>query len=176
MPNSEMVIDSIENLNKAREIDKNLKITIHRAGALTKDLEGKELVNYKEFVENGVFIFSDDGKSLIDNNLADEAFKSVASLNSAIFQHCESNCHIKPGDIAPPNDNDSLIPIDEKEESEILLRDIELVAKYGTRYHAQHISSKKCVELIKEAKENNLPITSEATPHHILENLSLIHI
>ena len=128
-----MVIDSIENLNKAREIDKNLKITIHRAGALTKDLEGKELVNYKEFVENGVFIFSDDGKSLIDNNLADEAFKSVASLNSAIFQHCESNCHIKPGDIAPPNDNDSLIPIDEKEESEILLRDIELVAKYGTR-------------------------------------------
>ena len=25
MPNSEMVIDSIENLNKAREIDKNLK-------------------------------------------------------------------------------------------------------------------------------------------------------
>ena len=170
MPNSEMVIDSIENLNKAREIDKNLKITIHRAGALTKDLEGKELVNYKEFVENGVFIFSDDGKSLIDNNLADEAFKSVASLNSAIFQHCESNCHIKPGDIAPPNDNDSLIPIYEKEESEILLRDIELVAKYGTRYHAQHISSKKCVELIKEAKENNLPITSEATPHHILEN------
>ena len=75
MPNSEMVIDSIENLNKAREIDKNLKITIHRAGALTKDLEGKELVNYKEFVEIGDFIFSDDGKSIIDNNLADDAFK-----------------------------------------------------------------------------------------------------
>jgi Dihydroorotase and related cyclic amidohydrolases len=52
----------------------------------------------------------------------------------------------------------------------VLLRDIELVAKYGTRYHAQHISSKKCVDLIKEAKENNLPITSEVTPHHILEN------
>ena len=29
---------------------------------------------------------------------------------------------------------------------------------------------KKCVDLIKEAKENNLPITSEVTPHHILEN------
>ena len=170
MPNSEIVIDNIKNLNKARAMDNKLNINVHRVGALTKNLEGKELVNYKEFIENGVFIFSDDGKSLIDNNLADEAFKLISSLNAAIFQHCESSCHSEPGDIAAPNDDETLITIDEEEESEVLLRDIELVAKYGTRYHAQHLSSKKCVDLIKEAKENNLPITSEVTPHHILEN------
>lgn len=170
MPNSEIVIDTIEHLNTARKIDNALKINVHRVGALTKSLEGKELINFKEFIEHGIYIFSDDGKSLIDNNLAEEAFKTIASLNAAIFQHCESSCYTQPGDIAPPNDTEILIPINETEESTILLRDIELVAKYGTRYHAQHISSKKCVDLIREAKSSGLPITSEVTPHHILEN------
>ena len=78
MPNSEIPIDSIKNLKIAEEIDKKLKTQVHRVASLTKNLEGKELVNYKEFIENGITIFSDDGKSLIDNNLADEAFKQIS--------------------------------------------------------------------------------------------------
>ena len=65
MPNSEIPIDSIKNLKIAQEIDKKLKTKVHRVGALTKDLDGRELVNYKEFIENGITIFSDDGLSLI---------------------------------------------------------------------------------------------------------------
>ena len=45
MPNSEIVIDTIEHLNTARKIDNALKINVHRVGALTKSLEGKELIN-----------------------------------------------------------------------------------------------------------------------------------
>ena len=61
MPNSEIVIDSIENLNKAIEIDNKLNINVHRTAALTKQLKGTELVDYKEFIDNGIFIISDDG-------------------------------------------------------------------------------------------------------------------
>ncbi|MEC7841031.1 MAG: dihydroorotase, partial [Actinomycetota bacterium] len=93
MPNSEIPIDSIKNLRIAEEIDKKLKTKVHRVGSLTKNLEGKELVNYKEFVENGITIFSDDGKSLIDDHLADEAFKQISKLGGAVFQHCEKSCH-----------------------------------------------------------------------------------
>ena len=57
MPNSEIPIDSIKNLKIAQEIDKKLKTKVHRVGALTKDLDGRELVNYKEFIENGITIF-----------------------------------------------------------------------------------------------------------------------
>ncbi len=170
MPNSEIVIDSIENLNKAIEIDNKLNINVHRTAALTKQLKGTELVDYKEFIDNGIFIFSDDGMCLTNDDLAEEAFKTIASLNGAIFQHCEKSCHSNPGDIAPPNDKGSLVSIHESEESDVLLRDIKLVEKYGTRYHAQHISTKKCIKYLTEAKENSLPITSEVTPHHLLKN------
>ncbi len=170
MPNSEIPIDSIKNLKIAQEIDKKLKTKVHRVGALTKDLDGRELVNYKEFIENGITIFSDDGKSLIDDNLADEAFKKISALGGAIFQHCEKSCHSRPGDIAPPNADNDLIPINNDEELEVLARDLNLSEKYGTRYHAQHLSTYESVQLIKKAKEEGLSVTAEVTPHHILLN------
>ena len=75
MPNSQQPIDCIENLNLARSTDSLMKLNICRTGALTKNLQGKELVNFEKFVQNGVYIFTDDGKSLVDDNLAEESFK-----------------------------------------------------------------------------------------------------
>ena len=147
-----------------------LNIKVHRVGALSKNLDGKELVNFNEFVDEGVTIFSDDGKTLIDDDLSEIAFKEIAKLDGAIFQHCEKNCHTNPGDIAPPYNTSELITIHENEEFEIVKRDLDLVNKYKTRYHVQHVSSKKSVELIKDAKENGLPVTAEVTPHHLLKN------
>ena len=68
-----------------------------------------------------------------------------------------------------------MVPIVEKEETEILERDLTLVEKYKTRYHAQHLSSKKSVELIKKAKDKGLPVTAEVTPHHLMSSNEKIH-
>ena len=176
MPNSQQPIDCIENLNLARCTDSLMKLNICRTGALTKNLKGKELVNFEKFVQNGVYIFTDDGKSLVDDNLAEEAFKEVARLGGAIFQHCEINCHSNPGDIAPGKLNDELLEIHDYEETSILNRDLKLVEKYGTRYHAQHISTKSAVEILNEALDQKLPVTSEVTPHHLLKNNENIDI
>ena len=47
-------------------------------------------------------------------------------------------------------------------------RDIELLKDFPkARYHVLHISSKKTVELIKEAKSKNLPVSCEVSPHHL---------
>ena len=127
-----------------------MKLNICRTGALTKNLEGKKLVNFEKFIENGVYVFTDDGKSLVDDNLAEEAFKEVARLGGAIFQHCEINCHSNPGDIAPNKLSDELIEIHDYEEISILNRDLKLVEKYGTRYHVQHISTKSSVEILNK--------------------------
>ena len=65
MANSEITIDSIENLKLARSIDKKLDIKVHRVGALSKNLDGKELVNFNEFVDEGVTIFQMMEKHLL---------------------------------------------------------------------------------------------------------------
>ena len=68
MANSEIPIDSVENLKLAREIDQNLNIKVHRVASLTENLEGKKLINFSEFINEGIRIFSDDGKSLVEIN------------------------------------------------------------------------------------------------------------
>ena len=50
----------------------------------------------------------------------------------------------------------------------MLWRDIQLVRKTGVRYHAQHISTAGSIKIIREAKQDGLPVTCEATPHHLL--------
>ena len=170
MPNSSKIIDSLEALEEARKLDSSLSIEVHRTASLTKGLAGQEPIDYKKLTEHGVFIFTDDGLSVVDDNLAETIFRSINEVGAAVFQHCEKSCHTMPGDIAPPNDNSHLKAIHISEETEILNRDLKLVEKYGTRYHAQHLSTIESVELIREAKINNLPVTAEVTPHHLLAN------
>ena len=50
----------------------------------------------------------------------------------------------------------------------MLQRDLELVRRTGARYHVQHVSSAGSVDLIRAAKADGLPVTAEATPHHLL--------
>ncbi len=172
MPNSKYIIDNVDALIKAQKIDNTLDITVHRTGSLTKGLLGKEPTDYKKFISLGVTIFTDDGFSIVDDNLAEQIFKSIKNENGAVFQHCEKSCHTSPGDIAPPNDQGNLKPIHSSEETDILKRDLQLVEQYGTRYHAQHLSTAESVQLVREAKLNKLPVTAEVTPHHILVNNS----
>jgi dihydroorotase len=49
----------------------------------------------------------------------------------------------------------------------ILARDIRLVEMTSARYHVQHLSTARGVELIAAAKEKGLPVTAEVSPHHL---------
>jgi dihydroorotase len=53
----------------------------------------------------------------------------------------------------------------------MVFRDIALSRLTGTRVHIQHLSTEGAVELVRAAKAKGLPVTAEATPHH----LSLTH-
>ena len=45
-------------------------------------------------------------------------------------------------------------------------RDIALARLTGCRLHLLHVSTAGTVELVRRAKEEGLPVTAEATPHH----------
>jgi dihydroorotase len=48
-----------------------------------------------------------------------------------------------------------------------LARDIVLARLTGARFHALHVSTAGSVEIIRGAKAEGLPVTAEATPHHL---------
>jgi dihydroorotase len=52
-------------------------------------------------------------------------------------------------------------------ETLIIARDLEVVRTTGGALHIQHVSTAGAVELIAAAKAEGLPVTAEATPHHL---------
>jgi dihydroorotase len=46
-------------------------------------------------------------------------------------------------------------------------REIALCRLTGAKVHLAHLSTKEAVELVRRAKADGLPITAEATPHHL---------
>ena len=51
-------------------------------------------------------------------------------------------------------------------ESVIVARDIELANYLDARVHLCHMSLRRSVELIRQAKKQGIKVTAEATPHH----------
>ena len=54
------------------------------------------------------------------------------------------------------------------------MRDIALARLTGARYHVQHITTKRGLDLVRAAKAEGLPVTCEATPHHMFLNDTMI--
>jgi dihydroorotase len=53
-------------------------------------------------------------------------------------------------------------------EEVMIERDVRLVRETGCRYHVQHISSAGSVEIVRRARAAGLPVSAEASPHHLL--------
>jgi dihydroorotase len=51
-------------------------------------------------------------------------------------------------------------------ENRMVQRDIRLVRETGARLHVAHVSTAHTIHAVRQAKEEGLPVTAEACPHH----------
>jgi len=172
MPNTQPVIDRIDRVKDARnrfeEMSHKTGVRILWSAAITKNLMGKELVCFRDLVDQGVVAFTDDGKGVVCDKLMRQAFSASAELGVPILQHAEYPGHSGILAKGPVNSELGLPPYDEKQEYEMVARDLRLLREYSqARYHVLHVSSKKTIDLIAQAKEEGLNVTCEVTPHHL---------
>lgn len=116
--------------------------------AITKNLEGKELVDVDK-IKTFVAGFSDDGKYLEDLDLLEEILKK----DVLVLAHCSPDYEIGCKN-----------PETETENIEKYLRVFSKIKK--GRLHFQHISQKASVGLIRKAKSRGLEVTCETCPHY----------
>lgn len=151
MPNTDPPCDSPEVaryvLEKAREIG---LVEVRVVGAITRGLRGGELVDM-EALAPYVWAFSDDGHGVEDHRLVWKAAKKARELGKTIYPHPEFRG----------------LPSRELGEELMVARDLWIARRTGARFHLAHISSPGAVELVALAKEKGLPVTCEATPHHL---------
>ena len=138
-------------------------------GALTKGRDGRELAEIGGMWKRGAVAFSDDGVGVADPGVMRKALQYCRMFDAPIMQHCEepalSGGCMNAGDVSVAL---GLPGIPSEAEELMIARDILLNRRIGCRYHVQHISSCQSVELVRLAKQMGLPVTAEASPHHLL--------
>ncbi len=142
---------------------------VYPIGALTKDRAGAELAEMELMKAAGAAAFSDDGCGVASAAVCLRAMHYVKMLDQLFIQHCEEptlagGC-MNAGPLAMRLGLPGLPGLAE----ELMIeRDISLVRASGVRYHVAHISTRRAVDLVRRAKQEGLPVTTEVCPHHLL--------
>lgn len=169
MANTNPFVDNAATLtytiNKAKEIS---PIGFHPICAVTKGLGNEKIVNVSELLDNGAIAFSDDGKPVENMHLLRQALKYINSHNAIIISHSEDSSLAQGGAINEGKVSERLgiKGIPSITESLAIARELEIVRDTNGTYHFAHLSTKRSVELIRQAKKDGLKVTAETAPHY----------
>ncbi len=172
-PNTSPVLDCVTMIDylhlKAKE---TAFCNIRAYGAITKNMEGKELSDMHSMKEAGVVGFTDDGLPVMNANVMRKAMEYAKNLNCPVAQHAEDLNLSNGGCI---NEGISSLELGVKgipniSESVIVKRDLEILEMTGGHYHLLHVSTKEALNAIREAKKKGLRATVEVCPHHFALN------
>lgn len=168
MPNTSPACDSADAIAYQRSFPS--KTALYPSVAITKGRLGKELVDMERLAEAGAALFTDDGSYVCGTGLMEEAMFRAAKLGMAVADHALDPAIVGPGVIrdCPLARKSGLAVIPASAEIEAVRRDISLCRVTGCKLHIQHISTAEGVDLVRSAQREGLPVTAEATPHHLL--------
>lgn len=170
MPNTEPAMDSPQMVERLQGIiRKTAKVDVLICGAITKAREGKELTDIVGLKRKGVVAISDDGSSVEDAFLLEQAMAIASQVSLPVICHCEDvklsgKGVVNRGFVATRL---GLRGIPDESEYLRVERDISLAEKTNASLHLAHLSCKESVDLVAQAKKKGLKVTCEVSPHHL---------
>ena len=137
-------------------------------GAITKEQKGETLAEIGEMFEAGIVGISDDGKPVMDARLFRRALEYAGMFDMPVIQHCEDLHLAKDGVMHEGvySTRLGLKGIPAAAEETMVSRDLILAEMTGSKYHVAHLSTRRSLERVREAKSRGLRVTAEVTPHH----------
>jgi dihydroorotase len=167
MPNTNPAIDSAEVISLIKAKSFGNIVDVYPIGAVTKERKGESLAPILELIEAGAVGFSDDGTAVKTAAILRKALEYTKEFNTPIIEHCEDSSLADGAMNEGINSTLLGLPaIPSVAEDLIVMRDIMMTEYVGGKLHIAHISTKKSVELVREAKAKGLNVTAEVTPHH----------
>lgn len=170
MPNTRPAVDTPEQvrfqITRASETD---AVDLQPAACITRQRRGDELTDLAALADAGAVAFTDDGSTVSDHALLHRAARQAAELGRPIMDHAldpvrAGNGVLHDGDAARRR---NLPGIPSDAETAVVARDIAIAAAARCAMHIQHVSSGASARLIGQAAARGLPVTGEATPHHL---------
>lgn len=143
---------------------------VYPVAAVSKGLAGEEMAEMGEQVAAGAVAFSDDGLPVAHPELMRRALLYARHFDKAIIQHAEDLQLTGHGVMheGAVSTRLGLPGIPGLAEDVMVARDLMLAEETGGRYHVQHLTTGRSLDLVRQAKKRGAPVTCEVTPHHLL--------
>ena len=170
MPNTEPRIDNQETVKFVQDRAKVADARVYVVGAITKNIEGKQLAEIGDLVKMGCVAITDDGHYVQNPEIMRRALEYAKMFNITIMQHAEDQ-NLCGGGVMNESYESTRLGLKGAPavaEEIAVLRDIALTRLVGGRLHVQHVSCKEAVDAIRDAKAEGIDVTAEATPHHLI--------
>ncbi len=173
MPNTKPNPDNKETLEMLKKkSNEEAVIRCEFYSTITKGEKGAELVDFAVQKEAGAIGFSDDGKGVQDAGQMYKAMLAVKEVDGFVAAHCEDESmlfggYVHEGEYSKAHGHQGIHSLSEDLQ---ITRDAAISEATGCRYHICHMSTKRGVRALKRAKEDEIRISGEVTPHHLLLN------
>ena len=136
--------------------------------AITKGQKGETLTEFGDLREAGAVALSDDGFSVKNSELMRRALEYAKYHGLTVISHCEE-ADLSRGGVMHEgviSTQVGLPGIPSASEEIMVYRDICLAKLTKCPVHIAHVSTAGSVELIRRAKEEEVPVSAETAPHY----------
>lgn len=172
IPNTNPAVHNKSQAEYIVQSSKNLPVTIHPIGSITKNVEGKELSEMYDMHNSGAIAFSDGINSLQSSGIMLKALEYIKAIDGIIIQLPDDKNIAANGLM-----NEGIISIQlglpgkpAISEEILIARDIELLKYTNSKIHFTGISTIKSLEIIAKAKSEGLKVSCSVTPYHLYFN------
>lgn len=169
VPNTKPALSSKSQIEYVLKSAVEFPVKIHPIGAITKNIEGKELAEMYDMHQSGAVAFSDGWVPVQSTPLLIKALQYTLANDTVLIQIPEDKGVSAHGLVNEGMVSTRLgLPGTPALAEELMVaRDIDLVRYTGARLHLTGISTRKSVELIQKAKEEGLAVSCSVTPYHM---------
>jgi dihydroorotase len=167
MANTDPPIDTPERVAEARLLAGTMPVSILQVAALTRGLDGAELVDIKRCIEAGAVALSDDGRNAISPRQLAIALAEAGPLSRAVFVHAEDEEMIAQANGTQGAVARSPLRPPDSETRAVNLSIRALTHARAGHLHLQHLSCEASVESLRRARQQGLFVSAEVTPHHL---------
>lgn len=170
MPNTTPPIDDVAGVGYILRQARECLTPVYPIACVSKGRKGEEIVEMGKLSEAGAVGFSDDGSCVRSAELMRRSLEYSKLVNLPILDHCEEES-LSQGGVMNEGFTSTLLGLQgvPREAEEIIVaRDLALARLTGGKLHLCHLSTKRAVELVREAKSRGIQVTAEVTPHHLI--------
>ena len=169
-PDTDPVLDEPGLVEMLKHRAKQLNLAhVYPLGALTRQLEGKQLTEMWELTEAGCVGFSQADTPVTDTRVLWRAMQYAATFGFTVWLRPE-DYHLARGGVAHDGEVASrlgLSGIPTAAETVALATILRLTAETGAKIHLCRLSTRESVDMVREAKRNGLSVTCDIAANHL---------